>query len=151
MTIRIWMQFFRKQQTWWWCWIGWSSHWSCQKLVQNKKCCKRLIAKAVFDSHFTFGMSFTNIINWVKLWLWKNVFTPQAVLWETDLTGGTLNHYEGINNLRNIEPKRKRHYRGSVLPSPACVKRAAKVVGRKADEICPVEDIQTQCIVRLKL
>jgi hypothetical protein len=67
------------------------------------------------------------------------------------LTGGTLNHYEGINNLRNIETKRKRHYRGSVLPSPACVKRAAKVVGRKADEICPVEDIQTQFIVRLKL
>jgi hypothetical protein len=71
------------------------------------------------------------------------VFTPQAVLREMYLTGGTLN-YEGINVLRNVESKGKRYYRGSVLPSPACLKRVAKVVEREADVICPIQEIQTQ-------
>jgi hypothetical protein len=60
-----------------------------------------------------------------------------------DLTGGTLN-YEGINVLRNVETKGKRYYRGSVLPSPACLKRVAKVVETKAQELCPIEEIQTE-------
>jgi hypothetical protein len=44
-----------------------------------------------------------------------------------DLAGGTLN-YKGINILRKVEATGKRYYRGSVLPSPACLKRVAKVV-----------------------
>ncbi len=104
---------------------------------------ERLVAKAVFNSRFALGMSLTYIIARAKLWLQKNVFTAQAVLKEMDLTGGTLN-YEGINVLRNVEAKGKRYYRGSVLPSPTCLKRAAKIVERKADDICPIEEIQTQ-------
>jgi hypothetical protein len=111
---------------------------------------ERLIAKAVFDERFGLGMSLTEIVAQVKLWLRKNVFTPQAILKEMDLSGGTLN-YQGLDVLRSVETKGKRYYRGSVLPSPACLKRAAKVVERKADEVCPMEEFETQWGKGIKL
>lgn len=40
--------------------------------------------------------------------------------------------------------KKKHHNRGSLLPSPSCLKRASKIVVWKADEVCPTEEIQTQ-------
>jgi hypothetical protein len=104
----------------------------------------RLIAKAVFDDRFAMGKGALQfVIHRAKLWLRKHVYTPQAILKEMDLAGGTLN-YNGLTVLRRVESKGKRFYRGGIIPSTACLQRAAKVLEKEADKICPFKEINTK-------
>ncbi len=60
-----------------------------------------------------------------------------------DLAGGSCN-YKEIEVLRSLETGGKHYFRGSVLPSTAEIKRAAKKLETKADELLPFQEVQTE-------
>jgi hypothetical protein len=60
-----------------------------------------------------------------------------------DLAGGSCN-YKGIEVLRSLESGGKRYCHGSVLPSTAEIKRAAKELENKAQQLVPFKEVQTQ-------
>ena len=53
-----------------------------------------------------------------------------------DMAGGSCN-YKGIEVIHSLETGGKCYYRGSVLPSTANLKRAAKQLEAKAAELVP--------------
>jgi GTP-sensing pleiotropic transcriptional regulator CodY len=60
-----------------------------------------------------------------------------------DMAGGSCN-YKGIEVIHSLETGGKCYYRGSVLPSTASLKRAAKQLEAKAAELVPFKEVQTQ-------
>jgi hypothetical protein len=103
----------------------------------------QLIAKAVFRQDLFMVQSLPFVINHAKKWLRNNIFLPWKVLKAMDLAGGSCN-YKEIEVLRSLETGGKRYFRGSVLPSTAEIKRAAKKLESKADELVPFQEVQTK-------
>jgi hypothetical protein len=60
-----------------------------------------------------------------------------------DLAGGSCN-YKGIEVLGGLETGGKCYYKGSVLPSTADLKRAAKQLEKRAAELVPFQEVQTK-------
>jgi len=111
--------------------------------VQNRAAA---IAKAIFHTNFAHGIALDAIVSEAKKWLRKNVFTPEQILKQMDLNGGTLN-YEGISILNNIESE---YYKGDakrvhnrLLCTPSCLKRVAKVLEAEGDALCPFTSFMT--------
>jgi hypothetical protein len=61
-----------------------------------------LVAEAVFHPYFVDGVALEYIVKRAKKWLRSNVFTPQEILKQMDIHGGTLN-YQGISVLNDVE------------------------------------------------
>jgi hypothetical protein len=68
---------------------------------------------------------------------------PHAIHKEMDLAGRSLN-YKGLAVLLRVESKGKHYYKGGLIPSTACLQRAAKVVEKKVDEVCPFTEFQSE-------
>lgn len=90
------------------------------------------MAKAIFNNNFANGMALNSIICHAKKWLRKNVFTPEQILKQMDLHGGTLN-YEGISILNKIE----------AAPYTGNNTRVAKKLETAANELCPFHSYMT--------
>jgi hypothetical protein len=78
-----------------------------------------------------------------KKWLRQHIFTPWKVLKVMDLAGGSCN-YKGIEVLRSLETGGKCYYKSSVIPSTADIKRSARLLEKKGEEVVPFQEIQTQ-------
>lgn len=117
------------------------------KLLSEKRKAEA-IAKAVLSNEFAGGIAYDKIIGEVKKWLRKNVFTPEEILKQMDLHGGTLN-YEGISILNEVEAAshngRKLPYGSRLLCTPACLKRVAKKLEETGNELCPFSMSMTPC------
>jgi len=104
------------------------------------------IARAVFNPNFAHGVALEAIISEAKKWLRKNVFTPEQILKQMDLSGGTLN-YEGISILNKVEAAsfngNRQRLRNRLLCTPSCLKRVAKVLETEGDVICPFTSSMT--------
>jgi len=104
------------------------------------------MAKAIFNNNFANGMALNSIICHAKKWLRKNVFTPEQILKQMDLHGGTLN-YEGISILNKIEAApctgNNTRYTNRLLCTSSCLKRVAKKLETAANELCPFHSYMT--------
>ncbi len=104
------------------------------------------IAKAVFNNNFANGVALNSIIAHAKRWLRRYVFTPERILKQMDLSGGTLN-YEGISILNGIKAAsytgNKTRYRNRLVCTPYCLKRVAKKLESAANELCPFHSYMT--------
>jgi len=104
------------------------------------------VTKAIFNYNFANGIAFDSIISYAKKWIQRNLFTPEQILKQMDLHGGTLN-YEGITILNKIEPSYyngdKQRYRDRLLCTPACLKRVAKHLESAGSTLCPFHSYMT--------
>jgi hypothetical protein len=104
------------------------------------------IVKAIFNHNFANGMALNSIICHTKKCLRKNVFTPEQILKQMDLHGGTLN-YEGILKLNKIEVAsctgNNTRYTNRLLCTPSCLKWVAKKLETAANELCPFHSYMT--------
>lgn len=66
----------------------------------------------------------------------RKVFSPNNILRAMDMTGGQLS-LEGVEVLRKIETGNKRYARKTILPSSAEIKRAAAIVEAYAKDVVP--------------
>jgi hypothetical protein len=66
----------------------------------------------------------------------KIVFSPFAMLRLMDLNGGKLN-YEAIELIRSLETEGKKYVRNTVMPSVGRLKKAAALVEKYGNFVCP--------------
>jgi hypothetical protein len=122
------------------------------KLCSNcgDKMLGRILEEASMSHAFFGGSAILERLGRTKQWYRDFVFTPEAILRETDLAGAELN-LKGIELLRRVEreatnrviPDLKKRRSNGILPSRGKKSRRTKEVHLFADYIVPIKQFQT--------
>ena len=92
------------------------------------------LVKCMWDDGFLHGEAKACMINKVRVYLRKHVFSPWKILKAMDIAGFKLS-LAGIEVLRHVEVS-SRYGRGS-LPSKSTILRCARKLEAAAEELCP--------------
>jgi hypothetical protein len=96
------------------------------------------IVEQLWDDDFLEGHFKAEMIEKCRQYFRSAVFSPQNILRAMDMAGGQLS-MQGVEVLRSLEVRGQKYSRQSILPSPASIKRVAKVVESYAHMVVPYE------------